>query len=143
MSVALEPPIVKSTCHDSNLPFRGIFAAVFLFLGSAMFCNASTFLGRGLILCRVIQYPKYSISNLAKCDFFSLTLSPTLLSCKRTFLRCSTCSSNVEHDVTRNQQCMLRQTLNPKRARTCTLEKCQDYYISPLEDVGICTCPKA
>ena len=27
------------------------------------------FVGRGWIPCRVIQYPKYSISNLAKCVF--------------------------------------------------------------------------
>ena len=65
-----------------------------------MFCNASTFLGRGWIPCQVIQYPKYSISNLAKCDFFAFTLSPTSLSCERTFSRCSTCSLNVEHGVT-------------------------------------------
>ena len=65
-----------------------------------MFCNASTFLGRGLIPCLVIQYPKYSISNSAKCNFFAFTLSPASLSCKRTFSRCSRCSLNVEHDVT-------------------------------------------
>ena len=57
-----------------------------------MFCNASTFLGRGLIPCLVIQYPKYSI--------FAFSLSPMSLSCKRTFSRCSRCSLNVEHDVT-------------------------------------------
>ena len=107
------------------------------------------FVGRGWIPCRVIQYPKYSILNLAKCVFIcdfvlampihfchrfysesmhtcvsfswlsvclhtnlglcSLTkfavlsvhlLSPTSLSCERTFSRHSRCFSNGEHDVT-------------------------------------------
>ena len=98
MSVVLEPLIIESTCRNSSLPFQGIYAT-FLFLGGAMFCNASTFLGRGWIPCLVIQYPKYSILNLAKCDFFALTLSPISLSHERTFSRHSRCSSNVEHDV--------------------------------------------
>ena len=65
-----------------------------------MFCKASTFLGRGWIPFQVIQYPRYSISNLAKCDLLALTLSPTSLSHDKTFSSHSRCSSNVEHDVT-------------------------------------------
>ena len=38
--------------------------------------NASTFLGRGWIPFCVIQYPRYSISNFAKCKLLALTLSP-------------------------------------------------------------------
>ena len=72
----------------------------FLFLGRAMFCNASTFLGRGWIPSRVIQYPRYLISNLAKCDLLALTLSPASLSCNKTFSSHSRCFSDVEHDVT-------------------------------------------
>ena len=71
-----------------------------LVLGGTMFCNASTFLGRGWIPSQVIQYPGYLISNLAKCDLLALTLSPPSLSHEKTFSRCSRCSSNVEHDVT-------------------------------------------
>ena len=76
MSVVLEPLIVKSTFCNSNLSFSGIFATVFLFFGGAIFYNASTFLGRGLIPCLVIQYPKYSILNSAKCNFFAFSLVP-------------------------------------------------------------------
>ena len=65
-----------------------------------MFCKASTFFGRGWIPCQVIQYPRYSISNLGKCDLLALTLSPASLSSNKTFSSHSRCSSNVEHDVT-------------------------------------------
>ena len=65
-----------------------------------MFCNASTFLGRGWITFCVIQYPRYSISNFAKCDLLALTLSPASLRHNKTFSSHSRCSSNVEHDVT-------------------------------------------
>ena len=40
-----------------------------------MFCKALTFFGRGWIPCQVNQYPKYSISNSAKCDLLALTLN--------------------------------------------------------------------
>ena len=65
-----------------------------------MFCNASTFLGRGWMPSQVIHYPRYLILNLAKCDLLALTLSPTSPSHEKTLSRCSRCSSNVEHDVT-------------------------------------------
>ena len=65
-----------------------------------MFCKASTFLGRGWIPFHVIQYPRYSISNFAKCDLLALTLSPTSLRHHKTFSSHSRCSSNVEHGVT-------------------------------------------
>ena len=75
-----------------------------------MFCNASTFLGRGFwIPSWVIQYPRYLISNLAKCDLLALTLSPASLSLKKTFSRCSRCSSNVKHNV-KSKSLMYAQT---------------------------------
>ena len=65
-----------------------------------MFYKASTLLGRGMIPFRVIQYPRYLISNLAKCNLLALTLRPTSLSHDKTFSSHSRCSLNVEHDVT-------------------------------------------
>ena len=90
-----------------------------------MFCNASTFLGRGFwIPSRVIQYPRYLISNLAKCDLLALTLSPASLSLKKTFSRCSL---NVEHNVTSKSLMYAQTYYKSKRAQTCALEKCWDY----------------
>ena len=108
-----------------------------------MFCNASTFLGRGWIPFQVIQYPRYLISNLAKCNLLALTLSPTSLSHNKTVSSCSRCSLNVEHDVTSKSLMYAWTSLNLKRAQTCTLERYWDYCKDPLEDIDIHTCPKA
>ena len=45
-----------------------------------MFCKALTFFGRGWIPCQAIQYPRYLISNSAKCNLLALTLRPASLS---------------------------------------------------------------
>ena len=50
---------------------------------------------------------------------------------------------NPALDFGRNGARMLGHTLNLKRAQTCTLERCWDYYKDPLEDIDIHTCPKA
>ena len=64
-----------------------------------MFCKTLTFFGRGWIPFCVIQYPRYSISNSAKCNLLALTLRPASLSHKKTFSSLSRCSLNVEHDI--------------------------------------------
>ena len=84
---------------DNNSRSVVVYHICFLLLGGTMFCNASTFLGRGWIPSWVIQYPRYLISNLAKCDLLALSLSPSSLSRKKALSRCSRCSLNVEHDI--------------------------------------------
>ena len=104
-----------------------------------MFCNASIFLGRGWIPSQVIQYPRYSISNLAKCDLLALTLSPASLSCDKTFSRCS---SNVEHDVTSKSSMYARTYSKPKRAQTCTLEDVRTITKTPWKMLVFVLAPR-
>jgi hypothetical protein len=45
-------------------------------MGAAILAIASTFLGKGLIPCLVIQNPKYSVLDFPQNDLVALTLSP-------------------------------------------------------------------